>query len=67
MNLIEGIQQQIKRVTEIKKEYDEVPNGAGRFASLMMSRSIERAEASIAFGDVVEMLAAHQELAGYEL
>ncbi|MPS27593.1 MAG: hypothetical protein E2576_11170 [Alcaligenaceae bacterium] len=63
-NLIEGIQRQCNRVREILPLYDEIPTGA--FAAAMMRRSIAGAELAIARGDVIAMLAAYRDLAGYE-
>lgn len=67
MNLIEGIQEEIKRVNEIIKEYDELPSGAGSFASAMMKGSIKIAEKAIANMDTVAMLSAIKDLKEYEL
>lgn len=67
MNLIEGIQEEIKRVNEIIKEYDELPSGAGVFASAMMKGSIKIAEKAIANMDAVAMLSAIKDLKEYEL
>lgn len=67
MNLIEGLQQEIKRVNEIIKEYDDLPSGAGAFASAMMKGSVKRAEAAISQMDTVAMLSAIKDLKEYEL
>jgi argininosuccinate lyase len=67
MNLIEGLQEEIKRVNEIIKEYDELPSGAGAFASAMMKGSIKIAEKAIANMDTVAMLSAIKDLKEYEL
>ena len=65
MNLIEGLQQEIKRVNEIIEVYDEVP--AGAFASAMMKGSIKRAEKSISEVNTIEMLRCLEDLKEYEL
>lgn len=68
MNLIEGLQQEIKRVNEIIKEYeDPMLNGAGMIAASMMKCSIKQAENSIAQIDTVAMLSAIKDLQEYEL
>lgn len=63
-NIIEGIQRQCDRVREILPLYDEIPTGV--FAATMMRNSIKAAEAAIASGDVLAMLAAYKDLEGYE-
>jgi len=65
MNLIEGLQEEIKRVREIIKVYDEIP--AGQLASGMMSFSIKNAENLIAIGDTIGMMKAYHDLREYEL
>lgn len=67
MNLIEGLQEEIKRVTEIKKQYDELPKGAGAFGSAVMKVSIHNANKAIANMDTVAMVAALKDLKEYEL
>ena len=68
MNLIEGLQEEIKRVNEIIKEYeDPMLNGAGMFAATMMKGSIKQAENAIAQMDTVAMLSAIKDLKEYEL
>jgi hypothetical protein len=67
MNLIGGIQEEIDRVKGVIKIYDEVPNGAGRFASAMMQLSINEANSLIAMGDTVGMMKALKDLQSYEL
>ena len=68
MNLIEGLQEEIKRVNEIIKEYeDPMLNGAGMFAASMMKGSVKQAENAIAQIDTVAMLAALEDLKDYEL
>ena len=67
MNLIEGLQCEIKRVKEIIKEYDELPCGSGTFASTMMKGSIKQAENAIANMDTLAMLSAIKNLKEYAL
>ena len=67
MNLIEGLQEEIKRVNEIIKEYEELPKGAGVFASTLMKASVKKAENEISQIDAVMMLSAYKELKEYEL
>lgn len=66
INMIEAIQAECNRLREkVIPEYDKIPEGI--FAATMMRHSIKLAEAAIASGDVVECVAALQDLRGYEL
>ena len=65
MNIIEGLQQEIKRVNEIIEIYESVPNNAGAFAAGMMKFSVRRAEEAIAFGDTVGMIQSLKDLQEY--
>jgi len=68
MNLIEGLQQEIKRVNEIIKEYENpMLLGTGFFAATMMKRSIKQAENAIAQMDTVAMIIALKDLKEFEL
>ncbi len=67
MNLIEELQEEIKRVNKIIKEYDELPGGNGAFVSAMMKGSIKIAENAIAQMDTVMILSAIKDLKEYEL
>jgi len=64
-NLIEALTDEILRVTEIKKIYDEIP--AGAFAAAMMGASIEKARKAQSSGDILQMIPALQELQEFEL
>lgn len=59
-NLMDGLLQELNRAREIKKLYDEIPEG--RFGSVMIQREISRTEAAIVSGDVVEMLSCYATL-----
>lgn len=61
-DLITGLQDEIKRVKELKELYDSLPNNAGAFASGMMTFHITEAEKKIAIGDTVGMLQAFKAL-----
>jgi len=66
MNLVEGIQAECNRLRDrVLPEYDKIPEGI--FAATMMRQAIKRGEAAIASGDVVECLAAYNDLKGFEL
>ena len=63
-NLVEGIQSERKRVEELRKLYVEIgPSGALALA-LSIDPAPKEADASIASGDVVRMLAEFKELQG---
>lgn len=66
MNLIEGIQEQCKRVRdELLPLYEEL-GPVGAFGAAMLKQAVTEGEAAIASGDVVRMLAAYKELEGCE-
>lgn len=68
MNIIEGLQDEIKRVNGIIKEYeDPMLNGAGMLAATLMKGSIKQAENAIAQMDTVAMLSAIKNLQEFEL
>jgi hypothetical protein len=65
-NLIEGLTDEILRVTEIQKEYDALPHNAGAFASALMTVAIKEARESQASGDIMRMIPALRELQEFE-
>lgn len=65
-NIIEGIQRQCRRVRNtVIPAYEEI-GVPGAIAAAMIRRSVEQAEAAIASGDVLAMIAAYKDLEGYE-
>jgi len=60
MNLIEGIQQEQKRVRELLTMYEEIPQGA--FGAIMLKQVIAESEKAIASGDIVLMVQCLAEL-----
>lgn len=54
-NLIEGIQEECNRLRKFIPIYEEI-GPAGMFGKAIIQADIQRGEASIAGGDVVEML-----------
>ena len=66
-NLVEGLTDEILRVTEIKKEYEELPNKAGLFAAIMMGHAIDTARKAQASGDIMQMIQSLKDLQGFEL
>ena len=63
-NLMNGLFTEMNRAREIKKMYDEIPQG--KFGSIMIQQTIDRAEKSIKDNDVIEMLSAYKELQDIE-
>jgi hypothetical protein len=66
-NLVEGLTDEILRVTEIKNEYLTLSGGAGNFAALLMCFAIENARKAQASGDILQMIPALQALREFEL
>lgn len=66
-NIIEGLTDEILRVTEISREYKSIPKGAGMLAAAMMDAAIGRARKAQASGDILEMIPALKELKEFEL
>lgn len=62
MNLIEGLQGEMKRVRDLQKEYEGLPDGAGKMGAAIMAVSLSKAERSIEKGDVVFELQCYEEL-----
>lgn len=60
-NLIEGLQEEINRVRELLKDYEEI-GPAGVFGTIMLKAEIKNAEASIASGDVIHMIQCYESL-----
>ena len=60
MNLIEGLNQQLKRNRKILTMYEEIPTGA--FGAAMIKKDIAVAEKAITDGDTVAMLRAYKAL-----
>ena len=61
MNLVEGIQEEMKRCRELREIYDDI-GPAGAFGKMVIDQSLDEAEAALASGDVVRMLRAHADL-----
>jgi len=66
-NLVEGITDEILRVMAIKTEYLSLPNGAGRFAAILMEQAIDNARKAQASGDIMQMIPALKALQEFEL
>ena len=52
----------MNRCREVLKQYEQITEGA--FGAMMIRQDIKNAEAAMASGDVVEMLAAYNALEG---
>jgi len=65
-NLVEGLTDEILRVTAIKTEYLQLPKNAGLFAAMMMEQAIGAARKAQASGDILEMIPALKALQEFE-
>ena len=63
-NLVEGIQAERKRVEELREQYVAIGQSGQLALMLTIDPALKEADASIASGDVVRMLAAFKELQG---
>ena len=66
-NLMEGLLNEITRVTEIKTEYVNLPGNAGILAASLMAMDIQAAKRAISENDVIKMLTCYEKLKEYEL
>lgn len=62
--LAEALPKEQQRVRELLSMYDSIPTGI--FAATMMRQSLSRAEQAATSGDVIAMLAAYEDLKGYD-
>lgn len=65
-NLLEGLLEEISRVSEMIIEYRSLPSGAGYLAAAFMELDIMRAETAISKMDAVQMIASYKALKEYE-
>jgi len=65
-NLMDGLFDEMNRVRELIKEYQQLPNGVGNIGSALMKANIDNAERSIRNNDVVEMLVCYEQLKSCE-
>lgn len=63
MNLIEGLQSELKRCRELLKAYDSI-GPAGKYGAAYLKRDIKTAEDAISNGDTVAMLRNYKTLKG---
>jgi len=63
MNLVEGIQGEMNRVRELRKQYVAI-GSPGAFGCAGIDAEIRQGEKAIASGDVVEMIKAYNSLQG---
>ena len=63
-SLAETLPQEIARVQELIKDYESVP--IGHIAASLMKQDIAKAHTAMMAGDLVGMIAAYEELKGYE-
>lgn len=65
MNLVEGLTNEILRVTEIQREYKEIP--AGAFAAALMELDLKEAKEAQASGDILRMIPILNKLKEWQL
>lgn len=64
-NIVDKLQSEIQRVTEIKEIYLEFP--AGHLAASLMAHSITKAISALSNGNPIEIIQAIKDLEEYEL
>jgi hypothetical protein len=64
MNLVDGFKQELERARELLIVYQGIPTG--QFGAIMIKEAIDRAEASVLTGDVVDMIRSYNELKALE-
>ena len=64
MNLIDGLNIELKRAKELLELYESIPTGG--FGAAMIKQTIQDAESCIQQGDTVRMLDAYQRLQNLE-
>jgi len=64
-SLAEAFPKAQKRVRKLIKQYKEI-GPPGRFAIMMMERSLDDAEKAAASGNVIDMIRAYNDLRGYK-
>lgn len=62
MNLVEAVQSEIKRVTEIIIEYRSIPGGAGNLGAALMQRDVDEAIRLLASSEAVELIGIYKKL-----
>ena len=62
MNLVEGLQAEMKRCRKLVPLYEGLPNNAGFFGVTIIKQDIANAEESIASGDTVKMMRCYKAL-----
>jgi hypothetical protein len=69
MNVAESLAREIRRVAELRCQYEEVgrmPNVIVQPAMMMMDAALEQACVAAGSNDVVAVIRAHEELKGFE-
>ena len=61
-NMLEALQQEIKRNEELLEEYKKVP--AGRLAGILIDQELKQAKKSVTDGDTVQMIKSLETLRG---
>ena len=61
-NLMEGLLDEITRVTELIAEYKSLPKNAGLLGAMLMHQQVNRAKERISIGDTIGMMQSYKEL-----
>lgn len=64
MNLIDGLNTELKRAKELMEVYESIPTGG--FGAAMIQQTIDHAELSMQTDNTVEMVKAYQRLQNLE-
>ena len=64
MNLIDGLNTELKRAKELLESYESIPSGF--WGETIIRQTIDHAELSMQTGNTVEMLKAYQRLQNLE-
>ena len=64
MNLIDGLNIELKRAKELLEVYESIPTGG--FGAAMIKQTIEDTESCMQTGNTVEMMKAYQRLQNLE-
>ena len=59
-NILEGLQRQIKRCTELVEIYNSIPQGS--FGAVFIKQAITEGEKALVSGDVIEQIRCYKEL-----
>lgn len=65
-NLTQGLNQELKRVRDLIKEYESLPDNSGIIGATIMKEAVKKADKAIEENDVVAQVKIYAELKGFE-